>query len=196
MRWSSRDSRQLVAGVCNAPKAGFAIQLSPSSQRSEEARPPPASAMTVRQPEVTDCNLTVPIATLAANRHSQEPLFHPNCIQIFARQVNTSASVNHGRSYRSLRNRVGHSSGQFAYNVHGGEVKFFLSAMRERSFSGANHRIPSTACCGPGARSQEPPEYEELLISVAVLDVEAEKRSISPCLPRAEVLVSVTEDIR
>jgi len=34
------------------------------------------------EPAVTDCNLTVPIATLGANRDSQELLLHPNCTQI------------------------------------------------------------------------------------------------------------------
>src|SRR5260370_23728580 len=40
------------------------------------------AAVTVRQPEITDCNLTAPIATLGAHRHSQELLLHPNCTQI------------------------------------------------------------------------------------------------------------------
>jgi hypothetical protein len=30
------------------------------------------------EPAVTDCNLTVPIATLGANRDSQELLLHPD----------------------------------------------------------------------------------------------------------------------
>src|SRR5260370_17248255 len=40
------------------------------------------AAVTVRQPEITDCNLTAPIATLGAHRHSQELLLRPNCTQI------------------------------------------------------------------------------------------------------------------
>src|SRR5258708_33718935 len=40
------------------------------------------AAVTVRQPEITDCNLMAPIATLGAHRHSQELLLHPNCAQI------------------------------------------------------------------------------------------------------------------
>jgi len=41
-------------------------------------------AVTVQQPEVTDCNSTGPIATLGALKHSRELLLHPNCTQIFA----------------------------------------------------------------------------------------------------------------
>src|SRR5271169_336662 len=39
---------------------------------------PAASAVTVRQPEVTDCNLTAPIATLGALSNCRELLSHPN----------------------------------------------------------------------------------------------------------------------
>ena len=37
-----------------------------------------ASAVTVRQTEVTDCNLTAPIATLATLSNCRELLSHPN----------------------------------------------------------------------------------------------------------------------
>jgi hypothetical protein len=41
------------------------------------------SAVTVRQPEVTGCNLTAPIATVGALSNYRELLLHPNCTQIF-----------------------------------------------------------------------------------------------------------------
>jgi hypothetical protein len=43
---------------------------------------PAASAVTVGQPEVTDGNLTAPIATLGALSNRRELLSHPKCAQI------------------------------------------------------------------------------------------------------------------
>src|SRR5580700_10035229 len=40
------------------------------------------SAVAEQQPEVTDCNLTAPIATFGALRNPRELLLHPNCTQI------------------------------------------------------------------------------------------------------------------
>ena len=47
--------------------------------------------VTVQRAEVTSCNLRAPIATLGALGNPREVLTHPNCTQIFARPVNTSA---------------------------------------------------------------------------------------------------------
>jgi hypothetical protein len=43
------------------------------------------SAVTEQKPEVTDCNLTAPIATFGALRNPRELLLHPNCTQILAK---------------------------------------------------------------------------------------------------------------
>src|SRR6266566_3930152 len=48
--------------------------------------------VTVQREEVTSCNFRAPIATLGALGNPREVLTHPNCTQIFARPVNTSAS--------------------------------------------------------------------------------------------------------
>jgi len=47
----------------------------------------------VQRAEVTSCNFRAPIATLGALGNPRELLMHPNCTQIFARPVNTRASV-------------------------------------------------------------------------------------------------------
>src|SRR5437879_3788321 len=49
----------------------------PVSGSAPIRRTPRASAVTVRQPEVTDCNLTAPSATLGALSNCRELLSHP-----------------------------------------------------------------------------------------------------------------------
>ena len=65
------------------------------------------SAVTAQQPEVTDCNLRAPVATLGALRNPRELLLHLNCTQIFARPINTSAFIVTNQGEFNLRDVFG-----------------------------------------------------------------------------------------